>query len=113
MGIKPCHKVHSDWTWLNNVSTSETLAKGEDYPGSLARRCLRTRSGEIFTASTAINNAKAPFRLTLRFKNGRRTIQKQIGIVEGETRFQALKAGWQKTRSENFIEQFGWSWVSE
>lgn len=108
-----CSTVNQLVQQLHNGLMTTASIEQDRAAGSVERRRLRTRSGEVFTASIAMNNTSSPFRLTLRFKNGGTTIQKPIGTVEGATRFDALKAGWHQIRADNFIEQFGWSWVSE
>ena len=79
--------------------------------GTEGRRLLRTRSGEVFTASLAISG-KDGNRLTLRFKTGGHTVQRPIGVVSAPTRFETLRLGWLKVREEKIAEANQWAWVN-
>ena len=79
--------------------------------GGDGRRLLRTRSGEVFTASLAISG-KSSDRLTLRFKTGGHTVQRPIGVVSAPTRFETLRLGWLKVREEEIAEKNHWKWVN-
>jgi len=79
--------------------------------GGKDRRLLRTRPGEVFTASLSIDG-KDSNRLTLRFKIGGHTVQRPIGIVSAPTRFETLRLGWLKIREEKIAEQNHWEWVN-
>lgn len=78
--------------------------------GGVARRRIRIKSGDIVTASLSITGKASPFRATLRFKSGL-TIQRPIGQIAAESKFEALKAGWRKLREEKIVEGFGWHWI--
>ena len=79
--------------------------------GGVGRRLLRTRSGEVFTASLSING-KDNDRLVLRFKTGGHTVQRVIGVVSAPNRFETLKLGWLKIREEKIAEENQWEWVN-
>ena len=93
-------------------NTSTTAAIEQDKAaGGKDRRLLRTRSGEIFTASLSIDG-KQSNRLTLRFKTGGHTVQRPIGVVSAPTRFETHRLGWLKIREEKIAEQNHWEWVN-
>ena len=80
--------------------------------GGVDRRKMRGKTGEIFTVSLAVNGTKSPFRVILRFKTGGYTVQRSVGIIEAQSKFEALKMGWVKVRTDKIVEQDGWSWVN-
>lgn len=92
-------------------SMSAAAIEQDRAAGGAERRLLRTRSGEIFTASLYISG-KSGDRLVLRFKTGGYTVQRPIGTVAAPTRFETLRLGWAKVREERIVEKNHWEWVS-
>lgn len=80
--------------------------------GGVERRKIRIKSGDVVTASLSVTGTVSPYRAVLRFKSGL-TVQRPIGKIVAESRFEALKAGWKMLREEKMMESFGWSWVDE
>lgn len=80
--------------------------------GGLARRKLRTRSGEIATVSLALTPGTGGTRVTLRFKVGGSTIQRPVGVVKGASRAEALKLGWEMIRAQQIVEKERWEWAA-
>lgn len=79
--------------------------------GGTGRRVLRTKSGEVATASLSIVG-NLENRIILRFKLGGTTIQRSIGAVPVvENRLETLKLGWQKIRDEKIAEKNDWEWL--
>lgn len=81
--------------------------------GGADRRKMRIRSGEIVVVSLAVNGASGATSasITMRFKSGGLTVGRPVGKVEGDSRFELLKRGWEKVREDRVAEQNHWSWV--
>ena len=79
--------------------------------GGLERRKIRIKSGDVVTVSLSVTGITSPYRVILRFKSGL-TVQRPVGKIAAESRFEALKAGWQMLREEKIVESFGWQWVN-
>lgn len=94
------------------MASSMTLATMEQdkAAGSGARRKIRIKSGDVVTASLAMTGTASPYRAVLRSKSGL-TVQRPIGQIVAESKFEALKAGWKLLRDEKIAEGFGWQWV--
>lgn len=78
--------------------------------GGVGRRKIRIKSGDVVTASLSVTGTVSPYQVVLRFKSGL-TVQRPIGKIVAESRFEALKAGWKMLREEKIVESFGWSWI--
>jgi hypothetical protein len=96
------------------MSISATMEQ-DRAAGGLERRKLVTRSGDVHIVSLAISGTgvKTPYGITMRFKSGGLTVSRTVGKVEGETRFERLKAGWAKVRADRIAEQNQWHWLVE
>ena len=94
------------------VASSMTLAtiEKDKAAGGVARRKIHIKSGDVVTASLAITGTDSPYRAVLRFKSGL-TVQRPIGQIVAESKFEALKSGWKMLRDEKIVEGFGWQWV--
>lgn len=79
--------------------------------GGLARRKMKTRSGEVVTISLSVNGKASPYRVILRFKSGGTTVQRPVATLEADTPYEALKLAWAKIREEKIVEQNEWTWV--
>ena len=81
--------------------------------GGAERRKMKIRSGDVVIVSLAISGTgvKTPHGITLRFKSGGLTVSRPVGKVEGDTRFELLRRGWEKVREEKIAEQNQWSWL--
>lgn len=94
------------------MASSVTLATivPDKAAGSVARRKIRIKSGDVVTASLASTGTGSPYRAVLRFKSGL-TVQRPIGQIVAESKLEALKFGWKLLRDEKSQKSFEWRWV--
>jgi len=80
--------------------------------GGIERRKIKIKSGDVVTISISVKAKGDQFQPTLRFKSGL-TVQRPLDPVYADDSAEALKISWKNLRSSKFIENQGWTWMSD